>query len=180
MIVPLGSWVLRTACRLGGSWRRKHPDHDELFLSVNISPQQLLRAGFVDEVAGVLTETGVRPTSLVLEITENVFIEDFNAVTERLQAIRQLGVKVALDDFGSGFSSLGYLSQLPIDVLKLDRRFVTQLGEPSERGLLSGIVGLTHSLSLVAIAEGVETREQLEELRLAGCERAQGTSSPRR
>jgi diguanylate cyclase (GGDEF)-like protein len=174
MIVPLGSWVLRTACTLGARWRREHPDYDEMFLSVNISPRQLLQNGFVEEVADVLRETGVVPKNLVLEITENVFIEDVGAVTDRLQAIRQLGVRVALDDFGSGFSSLGYLSRLPIDVLKLDRRFVSQLGETSERGLLSGIVGLTHSLNLVAIAEGVETREQLDELRLAGCERAQG------
>jgi diguanylate cyclase (GGDEF)-like protein len=174
MIVPLGSWVLRTACTLGARWRREHPDYDEIFLSVNISPRQLLQDGFVEEVAEVLRETAVVPKNLVLEITENVFIEDFGAVTDRLQSIRQLGVRVALDDFGSGFSSLGYLSRLPIDVLKLDRRFVTQLGETSERGLLSGIVGLTHSLNLVAIAEGVETREQLDELRLAGCERGQG------
>jgi diguanylate cyclase (GGDEF)-like protein len=174
MILPLGSWVLRTACTRGARWRREHPDYDEIFLSVNISPRQLLQDGFVDEVARVLRDTGAVANNLVLEITENVFIEDFTSVTERLQAIRQLGVQVALDDFGSGFSSLGYLSRLPIDVLKLDRRFVSQLGETSERGLLSGIVGLTHSLNLIAVAEGVETREQLEELRLAGCERGQG------
>ncbi len=174
MIVPLGSWVLRNACDRGARWRRAHADHGHLTLSVNISPRQLLEPRFVDEVAEVVAETGIEPESLILEITENVFIEDFRSVTDRLQAIRRLGVGVALDDFGSGFSSLGYLSRLPIDVLKLDRRFVTQLGEPSERGLLSGIVALTHSLNLTAVAEGVETHEQLSELRNAGCERGQG------
>ncbi|HEX3804416.1 MAG TPA: EAL domain-containing protein [Solirubrobacteraceae bacterium] len=174
MIVPLGSWVLRNACERGARWRRDHADHGHLTLSVNISPRQLLEPDFVDEVGEVVSGTGIEPESLVLEITENVFIEDFRSVSDRLQAIRRLGVGVALDDFGSGFSSLGYLSRLPIDVLKLDRRFVTQLGEPSERGLLSGIVALTHSLNLIAVAEGVETHEQLSELRNAGCERGQG------
>jgi diguanylate cyclase (GGDEF)-like protein len=174
MIVPLGSWVLRNACERGARWRRTHLEHERMTLSVNISPRQLLEPDFVDKVAEILSSTGIEPDLLILEITENVFIEDFRSVTERLQAIRKLGVGVALDDFGSGFSSLGYLSRLPIDVLKLDRRFVSQLGEPSERGLLGGIVGLTHSLNLVAVAEGVETHEQLSELRNAGCERGQG------
>jgi EAL domain-containing protein (putative c-di-GMP-specific phosphodiesterase class I) len=174
MIVPLGSWVLRNACEHRAAWLKRHPALEAVSLSVNISPRQLLEPSFIEELTSILLETGIESGSLVLEITENVLINDFSAVSERLDEVRQLGVRIALDDFGTGFSSLGYLSRLPIDILKVDRSFVSQLGDPSERALFSGIVGLTRSLDLVAVAEGVETQEQLEILRSVGCERGQG------
>lgn len=174
MIVPLGSWVLRNACQAGARWQRLHPSPAPVSLAVNISPRQLLEPCFVDELRSVLIETELASGSLVLEITETVLIDDVASVSRRLEEIRELGVRIALDDFGTGFSSLGYLSRLPIDILKLDRSFVSQLGAPSERALFSGIVGLAHSLEMVAVAEGVETQEQLEILRSVGCERGQG------
>jgi diguanylate cyclase (GGDEF)-like protein len=174
MIVPLGSWVLREACTRAVAWRRAHPTHEPLTLSINISPRQLMEPAFVAEVARILADTGVNPEALVFEITENVFIDDAQTAFGRLDAIRQLGVQMALDDFGSGFSSLGYLSRLPIDIIKIDRRFVAQLGKPNERALLSGIVALSHSLNLLPVAEGVETEQQLAELRAVDCDRGQG------
>jgi diguanylate cyclase (GGDEF)-like protein len=174
MIVALGSWVLREACTHGARWQSHGPEHDSISLSVNISPRQLLEPGFVDELASIVADTGIDARSLILEITENVFIEDVTDVTERLEAIRALGMRIALDDFGTGFSSLGYLARLPIDILKLDRSFVSELGSRNEGALFHGIVALAHSLELVAVAEGVETEEQLAVLRDAGCERAQG------
>jgi diguanylate cyclase (GGDEF)-like protein len=174
MIVALGSWVLREACTHRARWQAHNPECESISLSVNISPRQLLEPGFVDELAAIVEDTGVDTGALILEITENVFIEDVTSVTERLEAIRALGARIALDDFGTGFSSLGYLARLPIDVLKLDRSFVSELGAPSEGALIRGIVALTHSLELVAVAEGVETEEQLAVLRDAGCERGQG------
>jgi diguanylate cyclase (GGDEF)-like protein len=174
MIVALGSWVLRDACRHGARWQREHPQPEPISLSVNISPRQLLEPDFVAEIRAILDETGFETTSLILEITENVFIEDVVSVTARLEEIRRLGVRIALDDFGTGFSSLGYLARLPIDVLKLDRSFVSELGPRNERALFHGIVALAHSLELSAVAEGVETEDQLSVLRDAGCERGQG------
>lgn len=174
LIVPLGAWVLEEACRRGVAWSREHPTHPPLTLSVNVSPRQLEDPDFVSTVARIIEITEAKPHELVLEITENVFIKDFETVLDRLAQLKLLGVQIALDDFGAGFSSLGYLARLPIDVLKLDRRFVSQLGNQHERGLLTGIVGLAESLRLPAVAEGVETQEQLEEIRAAGCQRAQG------
>ncbi|HEX3616759.1 MAG TPA: bifunctional diguanylate cyclase/phosphodiesterase [Solirubrobacteraceae bacterium] len=174
MIVALGSWVLREACTHGALWQLRHPQREPLSLSVNISPRQLLEPGFVDELKAIVADTGFETSSLILEITENVFIEDVASITARLEAIRRLGVRIALDDFGTGFSSLGYLARLPIDVLKLDRSFVAELGPRNERALFHGIVALAHSLELSAVAEGVETEEQLSVLREAGCDRGQG------
>jgi diguanylate cyclase (GGDEF)-like protein len=174
MIVPLGAWVLREACAQGALWQRRHPQAEPISLSVNISPRQLLEPSFVDELRVIVEQSGFDTGLLIVEITENVFIEDVGSVIERLEAIRGLGVRIALDDFGTGFSSLGYLARLPIDVLKLDRSFVSELGPRGERALFHGIVALAHSLELTAVAEGVETEEQLAVLREAGCERAQG------
>jgi diguanylate cyclase (GGDEF)-like protein len=174
MIVTLGSWVLREACKQGAIWQRHHAQNEPISLSVNISPRQLLEPGFTDELSSIIEQTGLETEALIVEITENVFIEDLTSVTERLEQIRQLGVRIALDDFGTGFSSLGYLARLPIDVLKIDRSFVSKLGPRSERALFHGIVALAHSLELNAVAEGVETEDQLAVLREAGCERGQG------
>ena len=174
MIVPLGAWVLEQACSQVMRWDRAHRGRVPPRLSVNISPRQLQEPGFVDEVAQILRITGMRAKHLCLEITEGIFIDDVAIVLDRLAALKTLGVRLALDDFGAGFSSLGYLARLPIDVLKLDRTFVAQLGNEQERGLLRGIVALAESLGLPVVAEGVETEQQVTELRAAGCRSAQG------
>jgi diguanylate cyclase (GGDEF)-like protein len=173
MIRPLGLWVLREACRQAVSWGQEHELHGPLRSAVNISPLQLQDQGFVESVAQILKETGMTAGNLVLELTENVFIDN-QAVVDRLAALKRLGVRLALDDFGTGFSSLGYLARLPIDILKLDQRFVGQLGNSHERSVMRGIVALARSLDLETVAEGVETETQIKELRAAGCERAQG------
>ena len=174
LIVPLGAWVLQEACTKAKAWALESPHHVGMSLAVNVSPRQLEDPDFVDSVARILRRTGITPSALTLEITENVLIKDLETVLSRLAQLKLLGVRLALDDFGAGFSSLGYLSRMPIDILKLDRRFVSQLGSANERGMLSGIVRLAESLDLVTVAEGVETETQLRELRQANCQRAQG------
>jgi diguanylate cyclase (GGDEF)-like protein len=174
LIVPLGAWVLQEACTRARAWALDNPHHAGLSLAVNVSPRQLEDPAFVDTVARILRLTEITPSALTLEITENVLIKDLETVLGRLAQLRRLGVRLALDDFGAGFSSLGYLSRMPIDILKLDRRFVSQLGSTNERGMLSGIVKLAESLDLVTVAEGVETDTQLRELRVANCRLAQG------
>jgi predicted signal transduction protein with EAL and GGDEF domain len=119
LVVPLGSWVLREACRAARVLQRSSPG---VTMSVNVSAQQLLRPGFVDEVSHALDDTGLPPEVLVLEITETVLLDDLDAATAALQALRDLGTRVAIDDFGTGYSSLSYLARLPVDILKVDGR----------------------------------------------------------
>jgi len=174
LIVPLGAWMLEECCRRAKAWEDANPLHLPLSLSVNVSPRQLEERGFVSMVAAILERTRMPPEFLTLEITENVLIKDAEAVLHRLTELKKLGIKLALDDFGAGFSSLGYLSRMPLDVLKLDRAFVLQMDTPHGRNLLSGIIALAQSLDLVTVAEGVETSEQADDLRMLGCRRAQG------
>ncbi len=174
LIVPLGTWVLQEACAQAVRWQREHRHGEQLSFAVNVSPRQLEDPGFVDTVARALSASTLPPGSLMLEITENVLIKDFESVLTRLAELKQLGVRLALDDFGAGFSSLGYLSRMPIDVLKLDRRFMLELGGTNQRGLLNGIIRMAEALDLVVVAEGVESELQLAELRAARCPRAQG------
>ena len=174
LIGPIGRWVLEEACRHAVRWESGRGSRTPLKLSVNVSPRQLRDAGFVDSVARTLASSGFAAENLVLEITEGVFIRDMAIVLKRLDELKRMGVRLALDDFGAGFSSLGYLSQMPIDILKLDRAFVSRLGTTDERGLLAGVVALANSLALVTVAEGVETTQQVAELSAAGCATAQG------
>ncbi len=174
LIVTIGRWVLQEACRQAMRWSASGQGHRPLKISVNVSPRQLRDPTFVGTVAQVLSDTCLDPGDLILEITEGVFIRDMEIVLERLAELKRIGVRLALDDFGAGFSSLGYLSRMPIDILKLDRTFVADLGSEDERGLLAGVVALARSLELVTIAEGVETASQALELEAAGCSHAQG------
>jgi EAL domain-containing protein (putative c-di-GMP-specific phosphodiesterase class I) len=174
LIVPIGRWVLHEACRQAERWARGRPGRTPLRIAVNISPRQLQDPGLLTDVSHALAESGLDPSALTLEITEGVFIRDMDDALERLRALKQLGVSLALDDFGSGFSSLGHLSRMPIDLLKLDRAFIAELGTQHERGLVSGVIHLAQSLGIDTVAEGVETPEQVRELRAAGCAFAQG------
>jgi diguanylate cyclase len=129
----------------------------------------------VSTIRAVLTESGMAPERVVLEVTESVLVGDADAVITRLRALREIGLRVAVDDFGTGYSSLAYLKRLPIDVLKIDRSFVSGVGDTHEdSAILSAIVKLAHSLGMDVVAEGVETKEQLAALRLLGCQRGQG------
>ncbi len=164
----LGEFVLRRALADAARW----PD---LYVSVNLSPTQVRDRGFADLLAAVLDETRISPSRVVLEITENVLIDNPDATKARLQDLRALGVRLALDDFGSGYSSLTYLQRLPFDKLKIDRAFVEALDESANAGvIIQAIVALGRALGLSVLIEGVETEEQRVLLRLAGCAEMQG------
>jgi diguanylate cyclase (GGDEF)-like protein/PAS domain S-box-containing protein len=178
LIVPLDRWVLREACRQTVQWQKRFPG---LTISVNLSPKQFLHADLVWEVERVLAETGLAASSLKLEITESVLMSNGETVQQSLTKIRALGVELYLDDFGTGYSSLSYLHRFPIDVLKIDRSFVCRIGAEGENSEIArAIVTLAHGMGLGVIAEGIETSEQLAELRSLSCKYGQGNlfSSP--
>jgi EAL domain-containing protein (putative c-di-GMP-specific phosphodiesterase class I) len=172
LIVSLDRWVLREACRQTALWQKQFHG---LSISVNLSPKQFLHADLFRVVKGVLEETGLAPGCLKLEITENVLMSNAESVQQTLSQIRALGVELNLDDFGTGYSSLSYLHRFPIDVLKIDRSFVSLIGAEGENSEIArAIVTLAHGMGLSVIAEGIETREQLAELRSLSCEYGQG------
>ena len=175
LIVELGRWVLEQACTQLGEWQRLYPTDPPLRMSVNLSAAQFKRPDLGASITEVLRRTGLDPRDLILEITESMVVEDVGAALVTLQELKSLGVKIAVDDFGTGYSSLSYLKRFPVDYLKIDRSFVEGLGRDSkDEGLVSATIELAHALGLEAIAEGVETAEQLERLRDLGCELAQG------
>jgi diguanylate cyclase (GGDEF)-like protein/PAS domain S-box-containing protein len=172
LVVPIGSWALEEACRQAAMW---HTAGSDLSISVNLSPRQLAEPGLPDDVARVLHATGINPESLWLEITENTLMRDAETAVRTLGSLRALGVRLAVDDFGTGYSSMSYLKRFPVQALKVDRTFVDGLGrEPEDTVICTAVVSLAHALGLRAVAEGVETPEQLAELRTLGCELAQG------
>jgi diguanylate cyclase (GGDEF)-like protein len=173
LVMPIGDWVLRTACRQAAAWRREFGRG--LPVSVNVAARQLTRPGLATQVLVALGEAGAEPDDLVLEITEHGVLEDFAAAFRQLPEVRALGVRVAVDDFGTGWSSLSYLQRLPVDELKIDRSFVATLGvEGPSMAIVGSLVSLAHGLGLTVVAEGVETDEQLTELRRLGCDSVQG------
>ena len=167
----IGRWVLEEACRTVSGWSAI--GGASLIANVNVSVVQL-EAGFVAQVASVLTESGLPPSQLVIEITESVFSEDRVEVVGILSELRRLGVRISIDDFGTGYSSLSRLRELPVDELKIDRSFVSQLGGEVDGSLVSTIIHLAQELSLGTVAEGVEERAQMDRLRELGCVLAQG------
>jgi diguanylate cyclase (GGDEF)-like protein len=175
LIVPLGAAVLAEACRQTAIWRATRTDHPDLHIAVNVSPAQFSHPSFVTTLASVLVATGLDPGALWLEITENSIMADAEATGETLNQIRALGVHLAIDDFGTGYSSLAYLRRFPVEVLKIDRSFVSGLGgEPEDEAIVEMIIALARSLELVVVAEGVETASQLEHLKWLGCSTIQG------
>ncbi len=174
LIEPIGCWVLERACRQLQDWARAGSGTRDLRLAVNISPRQLARADFVTRVTDIVGRAGVDPHLLELEITEALPIHDFDDVIPKLQALRRFGVRLAIDDFGIGYSSLSYLRQLPVSVLKIDRSFVTGMAHPGGETLVHTIVQMARSLQLQVIAEGVETEDQWERLVGHGCDQYQG------
>jgi diguanylate cyclase (GGDEF)-like protein/PAS domain S-box-containing protein len=175
MIAYIGEFVLREACRQMQRWQKMFPLDHPLFISVNLSSKQFSQTTLITEIANTLTETGVRPQSVKLEITESVVMENIETATEMLRQMRELGVQLAIDDFGTGYSSLSYLHRFPIDTLKIDRSFVTRMTENSENmEIVRTIVVLAQNLGMDVVAEGVETNEQLVLLQKLGCENGQG------
>ena len=174
LIVQLGAWVLGEACRQLQVWRAAHPQLS-LAVSVNISGRQLQGAGLADALRQTLTSSGVEASSVVLEITESVLMQQTDAVLERLQQLKGLGVRLAIDDFGTGYSSLSYLQRFPIDILKIAKPFVEEVGQGADRSALArAIIGLGDTLKLQTIAEGIERAEQRAALIELGCTLGQG------
>jgi len=172
LIVPIGAYVLREACRQGRSWR--DAGYGPMHVAVNTSAVQFARGGWAQTVSDTLAETGLEPQGLDVEVTESVIMQDIQESARQLKQLKELGVSVSLDDFGTGYSSLSYLEALPIDNLKIDRKFVQRMhGSDNSSRLVESIVGLAHSMGMRAVAEGVETGEQLAQLRAMGCDRAQ-------
>ena len=172
LIVPIGEWVLRTACQF---IKELHGQgYEGYHISVNISVIQLMLDDFTDMVLGVLQETGLPPEYLELEITESIFMESFEAISSKLESLKQKGIGIALDDFGTGYSSLSYLKQLPITTLKIDKSFIDSIDAPSNMSLARSIVTIGHDMGLNVTAEGVETPEQLAFLERTSCDKIQG------
>jgi diguanylate cyclase (GGDEF)-like protein/PAS domain S-box-containing protein len=169
LIVEMGEWILREACREAASWPMP------LQIAVNLSPAQFMHGDLVGLVHSILLETGLAPGRLELEITEGVLIEDFDRGLALLRRLKALGVRVSMDDFGSGYSSLSYLQAFPFDKIKIDRAFVINLGRnPQSAPIIRAVIGLGHGLEMSIVAEGVETQEQLGFLADEGCDAVQG------
>ena len=175
LIVPLGVWALEESCRQAVAWHEAAVDGTRLSISVNLSPRQLAEPALPNEVARVLADTGLDADSLWLEITESTLMRDVESALSALGALRALGLHLAVDDFGTGYSSMAYLERLPVESLKIDRSFVSELGNRADStAITTAIVSLAHALRLKTVAEGIEQSEQLVLLRSMGCEFGQG------
>jgi diguanylate cyclase (GGDEF)-like protein len=179
LISEIGAWVLERGCRDRQTWVREHPD-TPLELAVNVSGRQLMSHDFRAGVSDIVARTGMDPTALILEVTESIYIEDSERTAKILSGLRDVGIRLALDDFGTGYSSLSYLRRLPIDIVKIDQGFVSDIDHGSDAKATSGcavvtaVVNLAHAFKLTVVAEGVETQSQHDHVRDVGCESAQG------
>ncbi len=174
LIVPLGIWVVETACCQLAAWQATETE-SRLTMSANLSPRQLAEPSLAEQVGEILDRTGIRRGSLWLEITETALMQDTEAASSALRALRALGIHLAVDDFGTGYSSLSHLKRFPIEALKIDAGFIDGLARDAEdAAIVTAVVSLAHVLGLSSTAEGVETPEQLAELLTLGCEHAQG------
>lgn len=173
LIIPLGKWVADSACKQNKVWQDK--GLNPVVIAINVSKLQFKQKDFVDDISRILYETGLDPNLLEIEITESIIMDDANATFKLLNQIRDMGVKIAIDDFGIGYSSLGYLKSMPIDILKIDQSFVNNVtNDENSRAICSAIISMANSLNIDVIAEGVETIEQLTLLRDLNCKKVQG------
>lgn len=175
LILPIGLNVFREACRQLRVWQQRSFSERDLIISVNLSAKQLMEHDLVQRIAEVLQETQLKPWHLKLEVTESVVMENPEIATITLAKLRALGVLLSIDDFGTGYSSLSYLNRFPLDILKIDRSFISTMNQSDENlQIVKTIVTLAGNLGMEVIAEGVETEEQLNQLRLLRCQYAQG------
>jgi EAL domain-containing protein (putative c-di-GMP-specific phosphodiesterase class I) len=175
VIVPMGRWVLEQACADLARLNEELPPHAQpLYVTVNLSGRQFQEPTIVSDLAEIIADSRVTASSVVLELTETVLMDDIDDGMERLQALRGLGVRLALDDFGTGYSSLSYLRRMPMDILKVDRSFITALDTAEGPGMVRSILRLGDTFRLATLAEGIETPEQLAMLRALGCTYGQG------
>ncbi|HEY2738484.1 MAG TPA: EAL domain-containing protein [Thermoanaerobaculia bacterium] len=175
LIVPMGRFVLDESCRHIRELQRKHPGHRRLRLSVNLSNKQFFQADLFDQVRRALLSSGLEPSCLGLEITEGVIIQHAESASTRFARLKSLGIQLYLDDFGKGYSSLNYLHRFPMDILKIDRSFVSRIEEAEGNlAILEAIVTLAHQLGMEVVAEGIQTAGQVKKIRSLGCEYGQG------
>jgi EAL domain-containing protein (putative c-di-GMP-specific phosphodiesterase class I) len=173
MIVPIGEWVVREACRQAKEWQRGR--FPRLRMAVNLSPRQFQSNELPAQIAAALEDSGLAPGDLELEITESMAMHKTERTLQMLRRLRELGVRIAVDDFGTGHSSLNYLRSFPIDSVKIDQGFVHEIETSNaDRAIISAVIRMAHGLDLRVTAEGVETEAQLAFLREHGCEEAQG------
>lgn len=173
LIIPIGDWVLKTACQQLKKWNDM--GYISLDMSINLSAKQFKQRNLVDRINEIIAETGINPSSIELEITETMAMENLDHTMNILNKLKESGIKISLDDFGIGYSSLNYLRKLPIDILKMDKDFVIDIPEDNKQGeITKTIISLAHSMNLEVIAEGVENIEILHLLRKYGCDKAQG------
>ena len=175
LIIPIGAWVLEQACLQLQDWHRRACDGPRASVEVNLSARQIDDPQIVATIEEILSRTGLPPEHLTLEITESALMKDAAAALVVLRALKEIGVLLAIDDFGTGYSSLSYLQRFPLDILKVDRMFVQELGQDGGGDeIVSAVISLAHALGLEVVAEGVETGQQLEILRALQCDFAQG------
>jgi diguanylate cyclase len=175
LIVPIGQWVLETACRQAARWTDAAPPGAEpLVVSVNMAPRQLTEPGLPQGVRQALDQAGLAPECLCLELTESTVVGRSDGMIEMLEALKAIGVTLSLDDFGTGYSSLAALDEYPVDAVKVDRSFVGRLDDPERRDVFAAVLAVAHALRLEAVAEGVEEAAQLDVVRRLGCDAAQG------
>lgn len=175
LIVPIGRWVLQTACGQMARWQRQFPQVNSFYISVNLSVQQLREPDFLNQVGQVLQETGLDGQSLHLELTESMLMDDSQTLVNLLRQLVNQGIQLSIDDFGTGYSSLSYLHQFPIHTIKVDQSFIRPMLEQREkRKIVETIVNLAHQLGMTAIAEGIEEEEHLVYLNQLNCEQGQG------
>jgi EAL domain-containing protein (putative c-di-GMP-specific phosphodiesterase class I) len=175
LIVPLGYWVLREACRQMRFWQEQFLIAASLSISVNLSSKQFSQSNSIEEIGQILDSTGLDANCLKLEITESALMENTQLANAMLLQLREMNIQLHLDDFGTGYSSLSYLHRFPSNALKIDRSFVSRIGFEGENlEIVRAIVTLAHSLNIDTVAEGVETPEQLAQLRALECKYAQG------
>jgi diguanylate cyclase (GGDEF)-like protein len=173
LIEPIGDWVLRAACEQNKQWQ--DDGYPAVKVSVNMSARQFSKKNLVENISNILEETGLKPEYLGIEITESVIMQDVKSTISKLQKLHKMGISLAIDDFGTGYSSLSYLKLFPINDLKIDRSFVFNITTDStDAAIAASVIVLAHSMNLNVVAEGVETKEQLEVLRKQGCDYVQG------
>ena len=169
LIVPVGAWVMHAACLEAACWDKK------LIVSVNVSAVQISAPGFVDMVCAALTDSGLSPARLEIEITETALLDDEGVARDVLQTLRAMGIRIALDDFGMGHASFAYLLAYPFDKIKLYRSFITDIAwRPESRTVVEAVAGMARKLGIEVLAEGIEEVDQLVIAKLAGCELGQG------
>jgi EAL domain-containing protein (putative c-di-GMP-specific phosphodiesterase class I) len=173
VIIPIGRWVLNTACAQNVAWQRA--GLPTIRMAVNISPRQFKDHNLIRDIADALEQSGMAPELLELEITEGVIMHDVNQAVRQLHAIKEMGVRLAIDDFGTGYSSLAQLKRLPIDTLKVDRSFIREIPrDPEDNAITEAVIAMGKTLGVTVVAEGVETADQREFLSKHACNELQG------